>query len=174
MQMGKLKIALLLLCCAVLAFEIWHLQRGSVSKDKGSPAAMQRHEPPFALLPESEIAAYGKSFANPKPPMQSWEPTVADINDLEASLAQITALSSKEQDTDEQIDHPDQYFRQYLAVVVNGKRTIFVNAFCSNEGHWNDWRKRLVIVMDGGKCFWNALYDPATQSFSDLKINGVA
>jgi hypothetical protein len=36
----------------------------------------------------------------------------------------------------------------------------------------DSWRKHLIVVMDGGKCYWNAVYDPATQKFSDLVVNG--
>ena len=103
--------------------------------------------------------------------MENWEPTVADINDLEANLSQIAALSSKEPDVNQHIDDPGQYFRQYLAVAVNGRKIIFVNALCSVEPG-DSWRKHLIVVMDGGKCYWNAVYDPATQKFSDLVVNG--
>jgi hypothetical protein len=82
-------------------------------------------------------------------------------------------LSNKDPDINRHIDQPDQYFRQYLAVVVNGKKTIFVNALCSIEAG-EDWRKRLIVVSDGGKCYWNAVYDPITQTFSNLVINGRA
>jgi len=110
-------------------------------------------------------------FAGTKPHMENWEPTVADINDLEANLSQIAALSSKEPDVNQHIDDPGQYFRQYLAVAVNGRKIIFVNALCSVEPG-DSWRKHLIVVMDGGKCYWNAVYDPATQKFSDLVVNG--
>jgi hypothetical protein len=105
--------------------------------------------------------------------LENWEPTVADINDLEANLSQISALSGKEPDANQHVDDPSQYFRQYLAVAVNGKKTIFVNALCSVEPG-EGWRKHLIIVLDGGKCYWNAVYEPATQRFSNLVVNGRA
>jgi hypothetical protein len=171
MPVVKLKLAFLLLCCAVVSFEIWHMRHSAASNQESVPATSQSHEPLFALLPESEIAAYAERFAVPKANLQAWEPTVADINDLESNLPQISVLSGT---GTEHIDHPDSYFRQYLAVVVNGKKSIFVNALCTNKDHLTDWRKRLVFVHDGGKCFWHVTYDPATQKFTDLEINGVA
>lgn len=173
MRIGKLKIALLVVCCAVIAFEIWHLRNGTSSDQQNSPAVTRRHEPLFALLPESEVATFEKQIANPKPHLESWEPTVADINDLEANLPQITALSSKDPDANRHIDHPDQYFRQYLAIISDHKKKIFVNALCNHDGHTSDWRKHLLFAMDGGKCHWHATYDPTTQTFSALEVNGV-
>lgn len=172
MHLGKLKIVLLVLCCLALGFEIWRLRVGS-SAGRQSTSPVQRHKPEFVLLPESEVTAYAGLFGDPKPKVESWEPTVGDIDDLNSNLAQISALSDKEQDATRHIDAPDQYFRQYLAVVTNGKKTIFVNAMCSVDAGQN-WRKHLAFAADGGKCFWHAVYDPATQTFSNLIVNGRA
>lgn len=169
MQIGKLKIAILFACCLVLAFEIWHLRSGTGQQQPSSTA--QRHKPEFVLLPESEVTVYAGLFGDPKPHLESWEPTVADIDDLDSSLSQISALSNKEADVNRHIDHPDQYFREYLAVAVNGKKTILVNAMCSVR-FGDDWRKHLILTSDGGRCYWHASYDPATQRFSELMING--
>lgn len=173
MQIGKLKIVLVLLCCVALAFEIWHLRHRAPSAQPQVTQAAPKHKPNFVLLPETEIATYASLFAAPKPRMEIWEPTVADMDDIEANLPQIAELSNKDQDASRHVDDPNQYFRQYLAVVANGKKIIFVNALCKVEAG-EDWRKHLIIVTDGGKCFWNALYDPATQTFSNLLVNGRA
>jgi hypothetical protein len=173
MQTGKWKIVLLLLFCVALAFEVWHLRGGGTAERPQTRRVAAKRAPNFALLPAAEIATYADHFADSKPRMENWEPTVGDINDLEAALSLIAALSNKEQDIDRHIVQPDQYFRQYLAVVVNGKKIIFVNAMCSIKPD-EDWRKHLIIAMGGGKCFWNAIYDPMTQTFSNLVVNGRA
>jgi hypothetical protein len=171
MQTGKLKIALVLLCCVALAFEVWHLRSRVPSDQCQAAQAAPKHRPNFVLLPATEIATYTAFFGDPKPRTENWEPTVGDIDDLEAHLSQIAALSSQEQDANRHIDDPRQYFRQYLAVAVNGKKLIFVNALCSGSQPPN-LRKQLILGADGGKCFWHAEYDPATQTFSNLKVNG--
>lgn len=170
MQRNKIKIALALLLCLLLGFEIWRLRVGSGSSQQSAPVS-QRHKPDFVLLPEAEVATYAGLLADPKQHLESWEPTVGDIEDLNSNLSQISALSSKDLDANRRIDAPDQYFRQYLAVVVNGKKTIFVNSLCSDVQPPNR-RKKLILGADGGKCFWHASYDPATQSFSNLVVNG--
>lgn len=171
MQIGKLKLALVLLLCVVLAFELWHLRGRMHSSQQQATQSTPKRRADFVLLPASEIATYARFFPDPKAQMKNWEPTLGDINDVEANLSQISALSSKEPDPDRHIDDPNQYFRQYLAVAINGRKTIFVNALCNVEPD-GSWRKHLVIVADGGKCLWNAVYDPSTQKFSNLRVNG--
>jgi hypothetical protein len=171
MRIGKLKIAILLACCLVLAFEIWRLRSGTGQQQ--SPPSAQRHKAEFVLLPKSEVTVYAGLLGDPKPRMESWEPTVADIDDLNSSLPQISALSSKEPDASRHIDHPDQYFRQYLGVAVNGRKAIFVNAMCSVRPG-EEWRKHLMLTSDEGTCSWHASYDPSAQKFSELMINGGA
>ena len=173
MQIGKLKLLLVFLCCVGLAYEVWHLRSGSGSGQQPAAPVAPKHGPRFVLLPASEIATYAGATVGTKPRLENWEPTLGDINDLEANLSQIAALSGKDPDASLHIDNPSEYFRQYLAVAVNGRKTIFVNALC-NVDPGERWRKHLAIVMDGGKCYWNAVYDPATQKFSNLVVNGRA
>ena len=173
MQTGKWKIVLLFLFCVALAIEVWHLRTRSHSDQPQVTQAAPKHRPNFVLLPATEIATYADHFADSKPRLENWEPTVGDINDLEAALPQVASSSNREPDLNRHIDDPGQYFRQYLPVEVNGKKTIFVNALCSIKPE-EDWRKHLIIVRDGGKCYWNAIYDPATQTFSNLVVNGRA
>lgn len=171
MHAGRLKLGILAACFVAGAWEIWHLKGGSPRPP--NPPVLLRHKPDRALLPEAEITAYAKLFAAPKSRVETWEPTVAEIEGLEDNLPQVTALSRQNPDPDRHLENPDQYFRQYLAVVIDGKKDIFVNSLCSVE-QTKDWRKRLTIPSGGGKCFWHAVYDPATRKFSDLIVNGVS
>ena len=171
MKISWPKIALLVLCCSALAFELWHFRAARTGAGQASGAAPQNHKPDFVLLPESEVTAYARLFGDPRPRLESWEPTLGDINDLNSNLSQISVLSNVESDPNRRIDAPDQYFRQYLAMVVNGKKVIFVNALCSIAQPSN-LRKQLILGADGGKCFWHATYDPGAQTFSNLAVNG--
>ena len=166
------KIALLVLCCAATAFELWHFRSASTPTRQSSRSVAKKNGPDFALLPASEIEPWSKYFA-PGSHAETWEPTLGDMNDVEANLAQITALSKADADPSRHIDSPGEYYRQYLAVLIDGKKNIYVNALCSVDQESN-WRKRLIVVADGGKCFWHAMYDLSTQKFSNLTINGRA
>jgi hypothetical protein len=174
MKTSWVKIGLLVLCCAAVAFEVWHFRSTAGQGRQLLRPTPRNGEPDFTLLPASEIPAAVGYFIRPKPAADSWEPTLGDIEDVEANLPQISTLTKLDPNPGTRIDDPRQYFRQYLAVVVKGKKMILLNAFCSNQERKNDWRKHLVFVLDGGKCFWHATYDPAAARFSDLKVNGVA
>ncbi|HUQ31384.1 MAG TPA: hypothetical protein VM095_04655 [Pyrinomonadaceae bacterium] len=65
-----------------------------------------------------------------------------------------------------------KYKRQYVGVMRNGRKVIFVNFFC--DAFDADWKNNPVAVDDGGDCFFNLLYDPGSYAFSDLQINGEA
>jgi hypothetical protein len=176
MRIGKVRLALLVLLCSIaVVLGVRRLRVTPLPAANSQKNLVPKAKPDFALLPATEIKAYEKYYrANLAGPLDNWEPTVGDINGLEANLPQITALSGKQPDPGRHIDNPHQYFRQYLAIAQGGKKRIFVDAFCNLEpGDANAWRKHLVFVNDGGKCYWQAIYDPATQAFSNLTVNGV-
>jgi hypothetical protein len=166
------KLALLVLCVAALGFELWHFRSGSTQRQQSPGPVARKNGADFALLPASEIGLWSKYFA-PSSHAEGREPTLGDINDVEADLAQITALSNTDSDPSRHIDSPRDYYRQYLAVSMGGKRKIYVNALCTIDQDTN-WRKRLIVVADGGKCFWHAMYDVSTRKFSELSVNGRA
>jgi hypothetical protein len=100
-----------------------------------------------------------------------------DIESLERNLSQVSNLRATNWNSEIHINHPEEYFRQYVAVLSAGKKLIFVNAFCEdikNSSPSPDWRNHLEIIADGGTCVWHALYDPFTGKFSGLEINGRA
>jgi len=171
MKISWPKIALLASLCGALAFEAWHFRATKISAGQSQGPLTRKNKPDFALLPATETAEFARRFVESGVQVKSWEPTVADMNDAESSLSQISALSSK--NPGDQINHPEQYFRQYLAVSIDGKKRLFLNAFCTSRGD-GYWRTHLVFVYDGGNCFWHATYDPSTQKFSELRVNGRA
>ena len=101
-----------------------------------------------------------------------WKTTDQVIATLESNLKRITSLRSAGIKKGIRIDHPEKCYRQYVPVVVAGRKLIYVNAFCGTKVA--DWRTQFVIICDGGASVWGALYDPTTEEFSDLEVNGVA
>jgi hypothetical protein len=169
------KIALLVLCCAAVGFEVWHFRTSGASRQEPLLKTAQTNRPDFVLLPPSEITDLAQFLAGPKARIGSWEPTVADMNDIEANLGQITALSSRNSDPSRHIEAPSQYFRQYGAAVIDGRQVLLVNALCSFGRERSElWRKHLIIVNDGGKCYWQAMFDVSIHKFTKLAVNGIA
>ena len=108
------------------------------------------------------------------PKNENWQPTEVDIEGAEAGLSQISSLRAENWGKRNiRIDHPEQNFRQYIGVVRNGKRQIYVNAICAHLlSSFPNWRTGLIQADDGGSCFWQAFYDPAEKKYMVLRING--
>jgi len=71
------------------------------------------------------------------------------------------------------------YCFQYVGLVINSKKYIYINAFQVESAHdletfFKDWKTNPIIACDGGDSFWGVLYDMETGLFAQLSINGVA
>jgi hypothetical protein len=127
-----------------------------------------------------------------------WRPSSDDLYELESRLPKFL----KHQEL-----HPpgslQGYYRQYVGVVVDSRRLIYVNAFPKEsiaadvaalqqfkrehpEVNTKDprdfpesmrsldgWRSHAVIVCDGGSSYWGVLYDPSIKRFITFTANGV-
>lgn len=126
------------------------------------------------VLPSSEAKSVMRlcSRSGPSAIDGGWQPSPADIALLEVHLFEISALRPRccSPASDKS---PASFFRQYLGVVIGGRRLIYVNAFPADFAR-QDWRSKMVNVCDGGPFFWGVLFDPATATFSDFSTNGAA
>jgi hypothetical protein len=127
----------------------------------------------YVLLPESEAKNLARNFPKSGPDKidGGWQPSEPQIQTLEANLQHISGLKNYSAPNGERIEHPESYFRQYLAVVRAGRKLIYVNAVCDVKQipYWHD---HIAIVADGGSCFWQSWYDPSTEKFLEIYING--
>jgi hypothetical protein len=118
-----------------------------------------------------------KPCSRPGPPafQSSWPLTRKDARELEVNLPKISRLGEGNGNTARQIKNIGQYHRQYVGIVIDGRRLIYINAFSSVLSDALDafWRNKIINVCDGGEAFWGAVYDPLTHTFSHLAINGV-
>jgi hypothetical protein len=70
-------------------------------------------------------------------------------------------------------EHLEGYLRQYFGIMFqDGKPLIYANYFC--EMGFDNWLEAPVFVLDGGECFFQLLYNPAANTYFDLRINGYA
>lgn len=129
---------------------------------------------PYTILPQSEAQNVTRlcsrtGFAKID---SGWLPTDADIKIVESHLALLSQPTSDGQS----VKTPTDYFRQYVGVVVLGRKLIYLNAlgFSDAEAGRDSWKTRFVNICDGGDYFWGAIYDPATGTFSELHKNGYA
>jgi hypothetical protein len=66
----------------------------------------------------------------------------------------------------------DEYQSQYIGLQRAGSQIIYGNFFCNNLGM--EWQKDLVIVMDGGDCYFQIEYDVGEGAFIMLMVNGAS
>lgn len=64
--------------------------------------------------------------------------------------------------------------RQYVPVVnKNGQKVVWINFFC-NDWESDSWKSDILIVNDGGNCYFNLKVNLDTKTYSELSINGYA
>lgn len=64
--------------------------------------------------------------------------------------------------------------RQYVPVINDkGEKEIWINFFCDDLGN-ETWKVDLVVVDDGGNCFFNLKVNLTNKSYSELSVNGYA
>ena len=108
------------------------------------------------------------------PIMDYWTPNEEQVLRLEAGL--VDFLESEIAPDDFRYgfwDSLSEYRRQYFGIMFQEDETlIFANYFC--DVGYGDWLKDHIMVIDGGECFFQVLYDPWTDTFLQLRINGYA
>jgi hypothetical protein len=128
------------------------------------------------LLPASEAKNVTNQCSRPGPSKftGTWQPSETEIREMETRFPQIRKLRVKECCIrGAQIENPEKYYMQYIGIVIDDKKLIYINAFASSDEPGEVWKENAVIICDGGTA-WGVLYDPKTRKFYDLAINGVA
>ena len=104
-----------------------------------------------------------------------WTPGLADIDKLEIELPKYL-MTHGDKAGSEIYSKLAEYKRQYLGYASSdGVRHILINAFC--DVYWKKgtlWQSTVVLVFDGGSCFFQVRYNVSTHQFEKLEINGDA
>jgi len=103
-------------------------------------------------------------------PGGSWMPATADIAPVKAQLENYVRKEAESRG--EMLPAWNSYTFQFQGQTLEGRKVIFVNGFCSKPPP--DADKQVVLVLDGGACYFRAYWDSATQSFAGLQFNGHA
>lgn len=113
-------------------------------------------------------ASYAGEWINIPP--NKWKSTIRDWHSIEKKLkikVEEAALTRNDP-----VRNWASYNFQYTYVIKNGKKAIYINGFCQALGI--QWRTQRVYVKDGGSCFFQAYYDPASKNIYDVYVNGQA
>ena len=124
-----------------------------------------------AILPKSQGTKLLNQCSRTAPLHVSefWIPSAASVRAAEKALPEALRATAHK------IDLRNCY-RQYLGIVSGGKKLIYVNAFSGtvfvHEPLRKSWKSEAMMVCDGGDVFWGAVFDPATNAFTDFQFNG--
>jgi len=67
----------------------------------------------------------------------------------------------------------EKYKRQYVAVTnKKGEKEVWINCLCQTHG--DNWKTSLIMVDDGGSCFFNLKINLSKEKCYDLSVNGLA
>ena len=113
-----------------------------------------------------------------------WEPSENDFGIINSILT--NAIQEGEFDflKDPTLQKIYDHYRQYICYKNNdGDNMIYINALCiipeqpiDVEGKIIvkpfDWENRLLVVHEGGPCFWNMTINMTARTFSNVRSNG--
>jgi hypothetical protein len=102
------------------------------------------------IVAPSDVAGFGL-------PEPYWSPTATDVVEVEKAISESQG----------ELEH----YRQYAGFTEDGERKILVNGFCNAE---SDWTSEIVFVLDGGECYFTAIYNVETAELESFMFNGEA
>jgi hypothetical protein len=146
-----------------------------------------RRDPPMvsddrrALLPPEAAEHYHRVFHRGEAqPKGYFVPTAREIDDLETRLPALLRKEAPRPLPPNAIplaERAPSYRRQYIATIdSDGRKRIWGNFFCVYEGALprDRWKTDVVLVHDGGDCYFNVEFSPDDHTFRNLTVNGDA
>lgn len=126
----------------------------------------------WTILPESAASEARHLCSREGPPTfeGTWALTARDVRESEQRLGMVSLLNGD--GALDGIKAPRRYSRQYIGLVIGGRKWKYVDAFMA-DGSASGWRTKLSDTCAGGTAAWGVLYDPATRCFSQLRANGI-
>lgn len=122
----------------------------------------------YAVIPYTGTTMWVIGSGN-KPASLSTE----EIREIDSLLQQAVIEHNDrfKNDNWQQLDSLKRYKRQLVPTInEKGEKTVWINCFCDA---WGNWRKELVMLEDGGKCYFNLLINLTTGIASTISVNGL-
>ena len=167
----NLRIVIILLSCLLfIPFFVWR-QSVRAQEHFGSFDEIQTETIDGVIVPQDKARDfYGSSSVT-----AYFTPSRDDVLAAESQLQEYL-----EEKTPQSLGFPfvpdlgqdlANYKRQYVGIILNGKKKIWLNFFCNALNA--NWRQMPYSVLGGGGCYFNLLYDIESGAFSDLWVNGL-
>ncbi|MDB5274058.1 MAG: hypothetical protein JWO58_2425 [Chitinophagaceae bacterium] len=129
-------------------------------------------------------------YASVNWPFQDAQPAALDSSDFasieqllaesinEYNAAQVKAFEKAKEENPNATVHKGEYVidyatykRQYVAVTnKKGEKEVWVNCFCMDM---KNWKTDIVLVMDGGNCFFHVKINLIKKTHYQLSVNGM-
>ena len=141
-----------------------------------SPSAQNLQGDKWVIFTDDQAKELGIGtwFLNPGQTAGYWTPSRENVLAMEKGVATFLQENPDLFYLDEAPawERLDEYNSQYIGIILEGRKIIYANYFCNSMG--TDWKKDFLLVMDGGDCYFQFKYDPASREFFDLQVNGEA
>jgi hypothetical protein len=96
-----------------------------------------------------------------------------EINEIEFLLIEAIQKYNSDSKHSSKIMPLNKYKLQFVPRINNkGEKEVWVNSFCETGGH--DWKKELIIVEDGGNCYFELDINLTTKQYYGLGIGAYA
>jgi len=136
-----------------------------------STAAPAAEDVAFAIVPFPQVTNLVCSREVPGHVSSGWDPTPALVAEAEARLPGFVSMNRTMNGYRRPPKPLDEYYRQYVGVVIGGERFIYVNLFPRSLAE-GGWRTGYLLVCDGGAEYWSVLFDPKKLRFFSPRFNG--
>ena len=126
----------------------------------------------IAVIPFAVKNFYGELDSTNTPSILTQE----DITELEILFNKSvkehdSALNAKDRKY-YTIGDQSLYKRQYVCYKnKNGEKIVYIDCFCTA---YEGWHKEMMVIDDGGKCFFNLKINLNTKKYFDFMVNGEA
>jgi hypothetical protein len=101
----------------------------------------------------------------------AWSPSEITLHLIENQIEPQALLEAKKRG--QLVSTLKNYTFQYQGQIEGNSKTVKINAYCQARPGFDpstDW----LLVLDGGVCYLNALYDVDSNKFKYLFFNGEA
>jgi hypothetical protein len=110
-----------------------------------------------------------------------WEPSIDDVSSAEECISRFLTSAQEDptlapyqmDDAAAVLENLEDYRRQYVGIVVDGEKRIWVNAFVLEDSSAN-WTRAPVYVLDGGRDYWEIEYVPLDDRCINFHVHGEA
>jgi hypothetical protein len=116
------------------------------------------------------------------PAQDFWTPTARQLREIERALPNFLRMQTQARPTTKELIEllvlAPKSRRQYVGMIVDGKKVIWVNGIPQKPRKdldpFANWKREIIDIADGGPRFWGVVYDVDKHSFDRLILNGSA